>query len=132
MIHLYKAKRKDNGEWMEFDPFKNQMLFTFKKACKVIDSGGDWHYIDLNTLCKFIGLTDNNKRKVFEHDNLDSTKYPEDSPCPYAVIFEDGSCRKKYEEWDETLTKPIINQFDLDLLNDEIIGNIHDNSNRES
>lgn len=31
-----------------------------------------------------------------------------DDPCPFEVVFEDNAFRKKYPDWDNTLTKPML------------------------
>ena len=75
-------------------------------------------------------LLDNSKprKPIFVGDILDSTMYKNDSPCPYEVIYSDGSYRKKplSREWTEGLPYPKLSQWDIDLLTDKIIGNIHE------
>lgn len=31
-----------------------------------------------------------------------------DDPCPFEVVFEDNAFRKKYPNWDDNLTKPML------------------------
>lgn len=75
-------------------------------------------------------LIDNSepKKPIFIGDILDSTMYPDDSPCPYEVIYSDGSYRKKplSNEWPEGLPYPRLDQVTINLLTDKIIGTIHD------
>lgn len=75
------------------------------------------------------GRTDYNMKEIYKGDILDSNpyEYPDDDPCPYVVVFEDGAFRKKYREWDETLPKPIITMSELSTCNDVIKGNINEN-----
>jgi len=76
-----------------------------------------------------ISLLDNSepKKPIFVGDILDSTMYKDDSPCPYEVIYSDGSYRKKHlsSEWPEGLPYPRLDQATIDLLTDKIIGTIH-------
>ena len=76
---------------------------------------------------QFIGIKDAKDIKIYEDDILDQSKFPEDDPCPYRVIFEDGAYRKLYSEWDETLSKPVIDSMTLSLCDDVVIGNFHQN-----
>lgn len=83
--HLYKAKRKDNGEWLEGNLDKivyeypnktveeyyiNETHFGFQD-----DDGFDPCYqcgfnepVDENTICEYTNLKDKNGTKVFEGD----------------------------------------------------------------
>ena len=58
---LFKAKRIDNGEWVEG-------YFTSFIDEDIIFTGLYEEKIDRKTLCEFTGLTDNNGVKIFECD----------------------------------------------------------------
>lgn len=59
---LFKAKRIDNGEWVEFGLFDEDIAYN----------------LDLNTICQYTGITADstkNPQKVFEGDIIHIDKY---------------------------------------------------------
>ena len=138
---LFKAKRKDNGEWVEgyyckWKQIRRTICVTEEKIvdCIIVwmsDGSMLRHEIDPDTLCQFTGLTDKNGKKIWENDilkaNLDES-YPED--ITYIKIFW-NECRfcanENYstdiwtlEKWDAEHFQVCGNIFDnADLLEEE-------------
>ena len=84
---LFKAKRIDNGEWVEGNvilsddtdddfeaiiiPKTDSNMFTEHRGLKEIscDLGFEkWHKVDKNTICQYTGLIDKNSNKIWEND----------------------------------------------------------------
>lgn len=124
---LFKAKRKDNGAWIEgyyqkrYDLLGNEEHLIFRA-----DSYKVWEYaeIDPKTLCQFTGLCDKNGKRIWENDilmaHLDES-YPEDTTYETVewgvagwVTHEANSVDRQY-----------LNEFDTEHF--EVVGNIFDN-----
>lgn len=70
---LFKAKREDNGEWVEGyfvkfygsgDNKPNYMIFAIYEE----EKRSQPYSVDPKTLCRYTGLTDKNGRKIWEND----------------------------------------------------------------
>lgn len=114
---LFKAKRIDNGEWVEGYLFKTQEN-TYIAYNNQFDDDlflsppNIFIVIDEKTICQYTGLTDKNGCKIWENDIM---KYVWDGKECIDVI--------EYQE-------PIFtysNSFRWSLYEDEVIGNIFDN-----
>lgn len=124
---LFKAKRKDNGKWIEgyylkrYDLLGNEEHLIFHA-----DSYTVWEYaeIDPETLCQFTGLRDKNGKRIWENDilmaHLDEF-YPED--VTYETIEWGVAGWVTHEA--NSVDKQYLDEFDLEHF--KVVGNIFDN-----
>ena len=120
---LFRAKRIDNGEWIEGLPSCdiNGNLTEFEvyrgfANCERAD-------VDSETVCQWTGLTDKNNRKIFEGDicKIHSDSIDEEDGC-FSVEWDEGDAR--FALYGEGLTVDFGNYHGHEC---EVIGNIFDN-----
>lgn len=61
----FKAKRLDNGEWVEGDLMKESYGARIIEHTSKADN---WIAVDPSTVCQFTGLKDCEGKELFEHD----------------------------------------------------------------
>ncbi|MFR2340689.1 MAG: YopX family protein [Mediterraneibacter gnavus] len=112
---LFKAKRIDNGEWVEGDLERTK----YDDVIWIVDVRGEKCYrCDLDTICQYIGLTDKNDKKIWENDIVE-------------LPDEEGYFTCK---WEEDAARFVMNGDGLTVDFDnywsyqtEVAGNIFDN-----
>lgn len=127
---LFKAKRIDNGEWVEGNYVKKYDLSGKRHLILYVDNYVRWKCvgIDPKTLCQFTGLYDKNDKRIWENDIVNT-----DSNVRAQIKF--GLYSNSFSTWKR-------NQgFYMDFMNKEyyrpdlgywakktvVIGNIFDN-----
>lgn len=134
--YLFKAKRVDNGKWVQGTPFENEG----KAVILIMDNENllRIHYteenmwlaeiyaieIDSATLCQCTGLKDKNGKLIWENDILVGyldDNYPQDAT--YEMVFwnKSGFCTKEQGSID------ISELCEFDQKYFEVCGNIIDN-----
>lgn len=125
---LFKAKRIDNGEWVEGD-----ILHTKHHEIVIISDYEDKAYrCDGTTLCQFTGLTDKNGKKIWENDIVTITIECDD----YFILSETGIVEYSYGQYElkvkttdgKEAYSNLINKLSEAPFEIEKLGNIFDNA----
>ncbi len=150
---LFKAKRTDNGEWVEGNLITNEknenqkyIGYIFDERNEVIE---DFDIVEVvpDTLCQYTGLTDKNGKKIWENDIVLLREEIQDYEWKAVVKFGNpngkynwgwqlvpiGECGKYNWGWQLVpigecdMNKDILLWIDMEIANCEVIGNIFDN-----
>lgn len=126
---LFKAKRKDNGEWVEGNLITNERNENQKYIGYIFDERNgvieDFDLVEVipDTICQYTGLTDKNGKKIWENDilkaNLDES-HPEDityikilwNECRFCVNENYSTDIDALKKWDAEHFQVCGNIFD--------------------
>ena len=135
---LFRAKRIDNGEWVEGSLIQAPYLGSVrswisseqddKSRLRAISTyQAEWRAFEVRTetLCQYTGMTDKNGQKIWENDilvaHLDEN-YPEDETYEQVIWHESGFCTMENGSDD---MEP-LDGFDTRYF--AVCGNIFDNA----
>lgn len=137
---LFKAKRIDNGEWVEG-------YYVYKKYFRITKEGvpkyeGYKHFIhndmygfmlvDESTICQYTGLTDNNGNKIWENDIVKYHFGEEVAPIrfgEYQSCFDSAKTAHIgfYVDWNNNKALRKDLGYWVNMIDCNVIGNIFDN-----
>lgn len=131
--YLFKAKRVDNGEWVQ--GYIVKYGYTGQEKYYIVpDYASDLYsfLVDPSTICRCTGLKDENDKLIWENDILHNGNYfvvKWNAPCARFDIVLNNSCNIPIGKWEPIICDWKTNDFKeyRKAVDYEIIGNIFDN-----
>lgn len=143
---LFRAKRKDNGEWIEGGYAEHEGKVFIVTWVRYIPDTRDWDTADYyennphynsalievipETVCQYTGMTDRDEKKIFEGDICEFSVFDyngHDTQYKGVVVY----CGSRFMLWESKESEYYGNDggFDLDWVVSqddefEVIGNI--------
>lgn len=119
---LFKAKRKDNGKWIEgyyqrrYDDFGNIEHLIFYSKSPVV-----WGYVEIDetTLCQYTGEPDKKGNKLWENDEV--LIHAENLKGKYVCFWDECNFEYGFKNEKESFGIAYISSKDV-----EVIGNVFD------
>ena len=118
--HLFKAKRKDNQEWV-----RGSLVYTFTGTPYVVTEYDhilnfiNINEVDPSTICQCTGLKDKNGKLIWENDIV---VYRDDTEEKYVIAWEQNEACFEYQQYGCS----IMNFDELSGYEVEIVGNKFD------
>lgn len=130
--YLYRAKRTDNGEWVEgylIHAKKDYYICEKPYECMGEYSSlngqsygfGGFKFVDPSTICQCTGLMDKNGKLIWEND---IAQYRDCTVENYVIAWESDKACFEHQQYGCS----IMNFEELSGIEVEVIGNIFDNS----
>ena len=135
--YLFKAKRVDNGEWVQ--GYIVKYGYTGREKYSIVPEYASDLYsflIDPSTICRCTGLKDKNNNLIWENDIIhkpfytDYDAYANSEAYTGRIQYEDGGWSVEITKPDGNVcVSPIIEMiaYSKDIEYCEVIGNIFDN-----
>ena len=132
MRYLYRAKRTDNGEWVEGFLANGKWYFSGKEICAILPLDlcffphceiSEWIEIDPSTICQCTGLKDKNGKLIWENDIVNVSTNKGNTLCEvrYAGIV------AHFQLWQFKTIPKTSTVLNLGNYEEEDIGNRFDN-----